>query len=52
MNYSAFVFILYVDITNIINIMKPTIENEVLQVCIWNCAAHFLKVIEKLIEQI
>lgn len=34
----------YVNITNmIINIIKPTIENEVLQVCIWNCAAHFFK---------
>jgi hypothetical protein len=51
-NYTAFVFIPYVNITNIIiNIMKPTIENEVLQVCIWNCAAHFLKVLEKLIKQ-
>lgn len=42
MNYTAFAFIPYVDITNIINIMKPTIETEVVQVCIWNCAAHFL----------
>lgn len=41
MNYTAFAFIPYVDITNIINIMKPTIENEVVQVCTWNCAAHF-----------
>lgn len=42
MNYTAFAFIHYVDITNIINIMKPTIETEVVQVCTWNCAAHFL----------
>lgn len=39
-----FFFTPYVNITNmIINIIKPTIENEVLQVCIWNCAAHFVK---------
>jgi hypothetical protein len=47
MNYTAFDFIPYVDITNIIIIviiMKPTIETEVVQVCTWNCAAHFLKV--------
>jgi hypothetical protein len=53
-NYTAFVFIPYVNITNIIiiiNIMKPTIENEVLQVCLWNCAAHFLEVLEELIQQ-
>jgi len=43
MNYTAFAFIPYVDITNIINIMKPTIENEVVQVCTRNCAAHFSK---------
>jgi hypothetical protein len=40
--YTAFVIVSYVDITNIIiNIMKPTIENGVLRVCIWNCAAHY-----------